>query len=98
MSSRRGREASEGADGGLRVNNALRRRYERRRTEDIGIPGGVDGGGVPERGREVGRALVDVDELDELGVQVRVAECTAAHEGVVEVLRGGAGFERVELR
>jgi hypothetical protein len=29
---------------------------------------------------------------------VRVAECTAAHEGVVEMLRGGAGFERVELR
>ena len=37
--------------------------------------------------REVGRALVDVDKLDELGVQVGVAEGTVGHEGVVEMPR-----------
>ena len=34
---------------------------------------------------EVGGALIDVDELDELGIQVRVAERAVGHEGVVEV-------------
>lgn len=95
----RGGEAGEGAGGVVGMNNnALRRRHECRRTEGIGVPRGIDGGGVPELRREVGRPLVDVDKFDKLGIQVRVAERAAAHEGVVEVLRRGAGFERVELR
>lgn len=95
----RGGEAGEGAGGVVGMNNnALGWRHECRRTEGVGVPRGIDGGGVPELRREVGRPLVDVDKLDELGIQVRVAERAAAHEGVVEVLRRGAGFERVELR
>ena len=53
---------------------------------------------VPEVFGEVGRALVDVDELDEFGVEMRVAEGAVGHEGVVEVPRvGGVVFEGVEL-
>jgi hypothetical protein len=46
---------------------------------------------------EVACALVGGDKLDELGVQVRVAEGVVGHEGVVEVARRGAVLESVEL-
>lgn len=80
------------------MNNALRRRHECGRTEGVGVPRCVHGRRVPQRRREVRYALVDVDEFDELGVQVRVAERAVAHEGVVEMLRRVAAFELVELR
>lgn len=41
---------------------------------------------VPYVFGEVGRALIDVDELDKLRVQVRVSEGAIRHQAVVEVL------------
>lgn len=47
---------------------------------------------------KVARPLVDVDELDQLGVQVWVAEGTIGHERVVEVLRVvGVAFKGVKF-
>ena len=74
-----------------------RRKTQSGRTNTIGIPLWPDVLRVPELAREVGRALVDVNELDELRVQVRVAEGAVRHERVVEVLRRHAALEGVEL-
>lgn len=41
--------------------------------------------GIPNPFREIGRAFVHVNKLDELCVQVRVAKCTVGHERIVEV-------------
>jgi len=35
---------------------------------------------------EIGDTFVHIDEFDELGVEVGVAEGTVGHEGIIEVL------------
>lgn len=68
------------------------------RTDSVGKPLFLDVFGVPDVFGEVGRPLVDIDELDELGIEVGVPEGAVRHEGVVEVFGiRRVAFEGVKL-
>ena len=72
---------------------------QRRRTDAVREPLLAHVVRVPDGRGKVGCALVDVDELDELRVQVRVPERAVRHQAVVEVLRARrVALQRVELR
>lgn len=68
------------------------------RTDSVGKPLFLDVVGVPDVFGEVGRAFVDIDELDKFSVEMGVPEGAIRHEGVVEVFWvRGVAFEGVEL-
>ena len=56
-------------------------------TDAVRIPLGLQVVWVPDVARKVRRTFIHVNELDEFGVEVGVAEGAIRHEGVIEVSR-----------
>ena len=71
---------------------------EGRRTNSVCVPLLLDIQRIPYMFGKVGRPLVHIHKLYQLGVQMRVAERTVGHEGVVEMPRvSWVLFESVEV-
>ena len=58
-----------------------------KRTNFIGKPIFLNVVGVPDFLREVRCSLIDIDKLDEFGIEMWVAERPVRHERVIEVFR-----------